>query len=151
MVIREGEVTDPAMAKAHWPVNAVGTSFGMGDATAREAIPAAATDAGYLEKGRNVAVVTIPESHGLVAMHLSLLHESVDDWRLDIPDSISGEQIFNNLKTRLTNIGENVANWPASEPEAYRLVAHNVFAAIYNVDAKASHSMDDVPKTKVAP
>jgi hypothetical protein len=44
-----------------------------------------------------------------------------------------GNQVFLNLKDRLTRFGENVSAWPADVNEAYRQVAHNVYAAIYSV------------------
>jgi hypothetical protein len=133
VVIREGEISDPAVAKMHWPVNAF-------DRTDDDAMKASSTNSGdYLKKGRNVAIATIPASHGEPGLNLSMLHEPVDDWRVDIPDSISRDQIFNNLKDRLTYFGENVDKWPADVNEAYRGMAHCVMAALENVP-RASES-----------
>jgi hypothetical protein len=137
VVIREGEITDPALAKMHWPVNVTDRSG--------EAVMASGTETrSYLEKGRNVAIVSIPESHGMNAMHISMLHEPVDDWRIDVPDNISRAQIYSNLKDRLTHFGENVAKWPDNVDEAYRHVSHCVLASVYNVPAQAG---DSVKKT----
>jgi 3-oxoacyl-ACP reductase-like protein len=141
VLIREGEVTDPMLAKANWPVMAVDASDRAGDA-----IPASGTmEPNYLDKGRNVAVVTLPAGNGFPAFRLSMVHESVDDWRLDIPDRITTDQIYTNLKNRLTYIGENVPSWPKTAEEAHRLVAQNIFAAIYNV------SPTDMDKSAGAP
>jgi hypothetical protein len=129
LVVREGEIADPAVAKMHWPVMVT-------ERTEGEAQRASAVASGdYLVKGRNVALVTVPASHGMPAMTLSMLHEPVDDWRIDIPDGVSREMIYKNLKDRLTSFGENVDKWPGDVNEAYRHVAHSVFAAFSNVTA----------------
>ena len=127
VVIREGEVTDPTLAKTRWPVAVTDRAFKDNEAAKSP------TSAEYLEKGRNVAVVRIPASHGMPAMTISMLHEAVDDWRMDIPDSVSGTQVFQNLKDRLTKFGDNVSAWPADMNEAYRQVAHSVYASVYNL------------------
>jgi hypothetical protein len=127
VVVREGEITDPAVAKMHWPINVLNRAD-------EDAMKASASNSGdYLKKGRNVAIVTIPESHGKPALNVSMLHEPVDDWRIDLPDSISRDQIYSNLKDRLTGFGENVDKWPADANEAYRAMAHCVTAAVCNV------------------
>src|SRR5262245_41746617 len=131
VVIREGEITDPAVAKMHWPVTVMNRA---GD----DAMKASSVDSGdYLKKGRNVAIATIPESHGKPALNISMLHEPVDDWRIDLPDSISRDQIYSNLKDRLTTFGENVDKWPADVNEAYRGMSHCVLAAVCNVPASS--------------
>lgn len=89
--------------------------------------------ADYLENGRNVAIASVAASHGLPGINVSLVHEPVDDWRIDIPDNITGQQLHDNVKAALTSIGDNVASWPADANEAYRMVAHRLLLAAYNV------------------
>jgi hypothetical protein len=138
VVIREGEIADPAVAKAHWPLQVFDRN------TDPDAVKASAVNSGdYLVKGRNVAIVTIPAGHGMQGMNLSFLHEPVDDWRLDISDQISRDQIYSNLKDRLTHFGENVDKWPGDVNEAYREMTHHVISAVSNAPlstaAKKAH------------
>jgi hypothetical protein len=102
------------------------TSGNLGDAS------------GYLERGRNVAIVIVPASHGMPGLRVSAIHEPVDDWRIDIADNITGQQLRDNLKTTLTHIGDNSDKWPADVNEAYRHVAHGILMAIGNVPMTAA-------------
>lgn len=95
-------------------------------------------DMSYLERGRNVALVTVPASHGMPGLHLSMIQEPVDDWRIDLPDKLSGQQIHDNLKTALTHVGENINSLPADVNEAYRHVAHTVLMAMHGVPIDAA-------------
>lgn len=129
LLVLEGEVTDPALAKLHWPLRVTNTR-------SNEPIQASdsSSSAEYLDKGRNVAIVTIPStSNAMPTLYLSMLHENVDSWRIDIPDSISGEQIYNNLLANLTRFAEKIDSWPANVNEASRQLTYTVFSAVYNV------------------
>jgi len=131
VMIKEGEVTDAATAQKNWPVRVTGMS-------PREPANANTFEtASYLENGRNVAVVVVPKGHGNPGIAVSMLHEQVDDWRIDIADNITGQQVYDNLKACLTKCGDNVAEWPADKNEAYRGMAHGVLVAIYNVPRDA--------------
>lgn len=122
--IHEGEVTDAATAKTHWPVAVRAT---------RDVPANTATSAEYLENGRNVAIVTVPASHDMPAITISMIHEPVDDWRIDLPDNITGDQVYSNVKTALTNLGDNVAAWPADVNDAYAAFGHRLLMAVYDV------------------
>lgn len=128
VLVLEGEVTDTALARMHWPLRATG-------AQNNEPIQASesASSGQYLDKGRNVAVVVVPSIGDRPTLYVSMIHENVDDWRMDVPDSITGEQIFNNLITGLTRFNEQVDAWPSSVGEAQRQLVHVIVAAIYNV------------------
>lgn len=129
LIVLEGEVTDPALAKMHWPLRVTNTR-------SNEPIQAgdSSSSAEYLDKGRNVAIVTIPSTAtSTPTLYLSMLHENVDSWRIDIPDSITGEQIYNNLLANLTRFSEKIDSWPANVNEASRQLTYSVFSAIYNV------------------
>jgi len=135
-----GEVSDSAQALASWPVDAM-TGKGR---QAGEAVPAGSREevdkpfggAKNLEKGRNIALVRIPASHGLPAVNASMIHEAIDNWRFDIPNNRTGQQIHDDLLAELTAMSEHYKDWPNDINEAYRMATHHVVAAVYGVKAK---------------
>jgi len=136
--ILQGEVADPNVAMANWPVPATMQMAAKPADERGTAVVAGAVqgDKGdiNLERGRNVALVRVPASHGLPALTLSLIHELPDQWRIDLPNNITGEQLKSNLLTHLTHVASMKDKWPADENEAYRAVSHHIFMALYNVD-----------------
>jgi len=130
--IKEGEITNPTEVSRHWPVSPVMTADG-----AKTVASNAPESVKYLDQGRNVAVVMFPASHGLPGTTVSMIHEAVDDWRIDVPDNLSGQQIYDNLKTALTSFGDNVAAWPADQTEAYRNIGHRVVMSVYGLPVTA--------------
>ena len=92
-------------------------------------------EARNLEQGRDVALVRVPSGHGLPELTVSLIHEKPDAWRIDVPDQLSGQKLYDNLLNQLTRVGENTSQWPADKEDAYRHVSHCVLMAVLDVDA----------------
>jgi hypothetical protein len=90
-----------------------------------------------LDKGRNVAILHFPASHGMPALTVSMIHELPDSWKIDVPDNVDGQRLHDQLLNHLTQFGEAKDQWPADVNEAHRLAAHHVLAAIYDVNAPA--------------
>jgi hypothetical protein len=90
-----------------------------------------------LEKGRNIAYVTVAASHGLPELKVPLIHELPDVWKIDVPDSVTGQKLYDNLLKHLTMANEHKDQWPADVNDAYRMVSHHVLTAILDVDEKA--------------
>ena len=63
-----------------------------------------------------------------------MIHELPDTWKIDLPDSVGGQQLHDNLLKHLTMVDEDRANWPADKNEAYRTVARHVMMAIMETD-----------------
>jgi len=105
---------------------------------AGQPIPPADTKTGggdrNLDKGRNIAYVTVAASHGLPELKVPLIHELPDVWKIDVPDSVDGAKLYNNLLTHLTMANEHKDQWPADENDAYRAVAHHILTAILDVN-----------------
>lgn len=147
LAIVQGEVSDPALVQGNWPVRSTPSiadraADAADDAMNGDAQPAAARDTTEgatapenrnLEQGREVAVIEFTESHGQPAVVLSMIHENPDNWRIDIPDDISGQQLMDNLLTQLTIVGDSSATWPADKNDAYRLVTHHVLLGLEGV------------------
>jgi hypothetical protein len=91
-----------------------------------------------LEKGRNVAMVRVAESHGLPELQVPLIHELPDMWKIDVPDNVSGQKLYDNLLTHLTMANEQKDKWPSDVNDAYREVTHHVLMAVLDVDQSAT-------------
>jgi hypothetical protein len=141
-----GEIEDPEAVAANWPVKAVAPRAGEQDAVAAAAAEKAGkeNDQGNadpdlnanIEKGRDVAVATVPASHGLPAVNVSLIREA-KGWRVDVPNNLTGEQFKNNLARHLAHVKDGADQWPADKNDAAAMVAHHVLMAAYNVDMPA--------------
>lgn len=86
-----------------------------------------------IEKGKSVAIVTLPSSHNLPELNLSLIEGGMNTWKLDVPDTLTGQQLYDQLLNHLTVFGDMSNQWPADVNEAYRMAAHHVFMACYNI------------------
>jgi hypothetical protein len=93
-----------------------------------------------LEKGRNVAYITVAASHDLPELKIPLIHELPDMWKIDVPDEVTGQMLYDNILKHLTMTNEMKDKWPADENEAYRMVAHHVLMGVMNVDENTAHT-----------
>jgi len=131
-----GDIQDPQQVASAWPVPAVVAAPG-------EAVQAAAQQQGTtpadkdsnIEKGRDVAIATIPASHGLPAVHVSLMQEA-GGWKIDLPNNVSGQQLHDNLLKHMNMISDHQAQWPASPEAAELAFTHHIMMGLYGVDAQ---------------
>lgn len=134
----QGEVADPNVALANWPVAATGGEAvtASNKETANRDTKQEKREASEekLQKGRNVAIVHFPAAYGLPAMNVSMIHQLPAFYCVDIPNTRTGEQVYNDLLNHLTWIGEHVDQWPADVNDAYRMVAYHAVAAVEGVD-----------------
>jgi hypothetical protein len=91
-----------------------------------------------LDKGRNVAIVNFPASHGAQPLTVSMIHELPDNWKIDVPDNVARDpnQLYNHLLTHLTALNEMKDKWPDDVNEGYRMVSHHVLMAVYGIPHK---------------
>lgn len=131
-----GEIQDPQQVASAWPVQAVVAAPG-------EALQAAAQQPGgtpadkdsNIEKGRDVAIATIPASHGLPAVHVSLIQEATG-WKIDLPNSVTGQQLHDNLLKHMDMINDMQAKWPADANAAELAFTHHIMLGLYGADAE---------------
>jgi len=146
ITIMTGEVADPMALVGKWPVDA-----GLGMNPAGKVSP---TDAQIardktfggkvnLEKGRNVAIAHLKESHGMPGLTASMIHETASGWKFDIPNNLTAQQLYDNLVNNLSRVSANKANLPADINDGYREVSHAVVAALYGVDLSRGTAMDN--------
>jgi hypothetical protein len=127
--IVQGEVSDASAAANSW--SAV--------ATADQAVVAGVNSVQQqrntkeLTKGRAVAIIRIPGGEGLPDLNVSMLHQALSGWYVDLPADRSGEQIYNDLSAHLTYITTHQDKWPDSINGGYQMVARSVVGALYGV------------------
>jgi hypothetical protein len=133
--IVQGEVSDPTAAAASvWPVAA----------TVAQAVDAGANsqqqqqcNAKELTMGQAVAVIQFPAGDGLLPIHVSLVHQTLTGWYVDLPVERTGVQIYTDLSSHLTYIAAHQDQWPSDVNEGYRMVARNVASALYGTTSPA--------------
>jgi len=88
-----------------------------------------------------MATVIIPPKSQMSEVTLHLVNEGtvMNAWRIDIPDTISGQRLHDSLLKHLTMIDDMKAQWPSDVNEAYRHVATHVLAAL--CDSGSSSTM----------
>jgi len=128
--IVQGEVSDPATAAAsNWPAPVI----------AGQAVPVNASsdqqtcNTKELTNGRAVAIIQLPASDGLLAIHVSLIHQALTGWYVALPVERTGAQIYTDLSARLSYVATHQDLWPSDVVDGYRMVARNVAAALYGV------------------
>jgi hypothetical protein len=164
--IIEGEVEDPAVAMTNWPLPPAGEQGQAGRASreasggvvskaateAREATDNARQAAGNvvgnrskqsdqkdsnIEKGRDVAVAAFPASHGVPGVRVSMIQEATG-YRVDVPNSLTGEELSRNLAQQLRQFADHSAQWPDDVNQAQVAAAHHVLAGVYGVSEQSA-------------
>lgn len=78
------------------------------------------------DAGRNTASVTIPESHGMPALKVAMIHEFPDSWRIDVPDTLDAAGVRSAATQSLQKCMSMKADWPADVNDAYLAVTHTL-------------------------
>jgi hypothetical protein len=138
--IVQGEVSDPSVALGGWPVaitaDAVTAGSRQSPADSSDKTVKNEVDSAKLDKGRNVALIRLPGTGDSPAITASMIHELPMFYRVDVPNSRTGEQIYNDVLNHLTYLGDHLDQWPANETDAYRAFAYHAVAAVYGLDMK---------------
>lgn len=78
------------------------------------------------------ADVIIPSSEAVGTMTLKVVNEGtmMNSWKINIPDSISGNDLKGRLQKQLADINNSKASWPAKSDEAARNVAARILSTV---------------------
>jgi len=82
------------------------------------------------------ATGTIAGGHGMPDLSLAFVGEG-GKWRLDIPDTVDGKKLHDNLLAALTALQDS-STWDADKVTAARGVAHRILAAVMDKPASSS-------------
>jgi hypothetical protein len=131
--IVEGEVSDPTAAANNWPVAAYGQAANTIANSDQQQ-----SNTKELTKGRAVAIIRFPAGDGLPELNVSLLHQTLTGWYVDVPVDRTGEQVYNDLSSHLNYIANHQDQWPSDINDGYRMVARQVVGALYGVSAQGA-------------
>jgi hypothetical protein len=95
-----------------------------------------------LKPGESVATVDVASMHNLPYVRVPLVHQLPDSWRIDVPNTLTAQQLHDNILKQLTAVDEAKDRWPADVNDAYRLVAHRITMAVMNVDEPSMNRTD---------
>jgi hypothetical protein len=125
----QGEVSDASSAANNWSAAPTADQAVMAGVNSAQQ----QCNAKALTNGRAVAIVRIPAGDGLPDINVSLLHQTLEGWYVDLPVDRSGEQIYNDLSSQLTFLTTHQDKWPGAVSEGYRMIARGVAASLYGV------------------
>ena len=80
---------------------------------------------------KTMAHAVIPAGHSLPSLTIPLVKDAAA-WRIDLPDTVTGEQLKQGVLTHLTQADQMKSQWPADVLEAKRMVVHHVYAGLFN-------------------
>jgi hypothetical protein len=83
-----------------------------------------------LEAGRKVATVTVVGKNGGADLQVPLIKEKPDAWRIDVPDSVDGPRLKDNVVAHLNKLTSMKDQWPDDINDAYRAVAIHMLRAV---------------------
>jgi len=139
--IVQGVVTNPQVAAANWPVPPNEQLARSSEERARVASERERGDtqvkdvqAADLQKSSGVALMRFRSFENLPEVTASLINEKGGGWVFDIPTNITAQQLHTQLQNHLTWFGQHVDQWPSDETQAYRMAAHHVLMALYDVN-----------------
>jgi hypothetical protein len=143
-MIVQGVVTDPNVAAMNFPVRPARQEAQLAggrerardarDANEKEGSQVEHVAAKDLQDSKNVATMHFPSQGMLPDVTASLVEEGmIGTWRFAVPKSMNSQQLHTQLQNQLSYFGRDVSQWPATEADAYRIVAQRVVLALYNV------------------
>jgi hypothetical protein len=84
----------------------------------------------------NAVSATIPSSHGMPGVAVSLVREG-GDWKINVPDTLTPQRLVENLARQLSMANQRREQWPEDAKQAQQAIAHHVMMAITDTDAAA--------------
>jgi len=90
---------------------------------------------------RDYAVVMIKASHGAPDVKLNVIYDGLlRGYKIDVPDTLDGQKLHDNLLTHLNHIASMKDQWPSDVNDAQRAVAHHILAAITDAPMSSSNT-----------
>jgi hypothetical protein len=96
--------------------------------------------------GERISVIIPQEAQApTVVLHLTREDATATSWKLDLPDTVDAQQLQANLQRHVATVSDQPDQLPASEDEAYVLVAQHVLAAMTDASAAVERGNTDRP------
>lgn len=98
-----------------------------------------------LKQGDKIAVLQLPADQQLPELTASFVQSQGGKWTLDIPDTMDGAKLRQNLSEHIRYIAQNKDTLPADADKASQAIAHHVLMALYDVDMPMGAGMQPQP------
>jgi hypothetical protein len=86
-----------------------------------------------IEKGRDVASVSLPAMGDAPALTVPMIHELPAMWKINVPDSMDATKLRENLSKHLDMVADS-SKWPSDEKQAMAMVTRHVLMAVLDTD-----------------
>jgi len=100
---------------------------------------------------KRLATVILPaaKEQQLDAVTLRVVDEGtlLTDWRVNCPDTLTAQKLHDNLSGRLSSLLQHKDQWPAESRDAYRIVSHQILAALTDQPVQSPTPMMDGRRT----
>jgi len=93
-----------------------------------------------LDKGRDIASVTLPAATGAPEVRIPLIHEFPMQWKVNVPDTLTYAKLHDNLVKHLGMVTDMKDRWASDELTARKEVARHVFMAILDLKDTGSNA-----------
>ena len=93
-----------------------------------------AADTNRNDPGRNIATVTVNNAMG--GLQVPMIHEMPDAWKIDVPDSVDGPKLKQNIIEHLNAAVAMKDQWPADPQQAYANLSTHMLKALMDQPAE---------------
>ncbi|HEV7300102.1 MAG TPA: hypothetical protein VGN72_12105 [Tepidisphaeraceae bacterium] len=93
-----------------------------------------AADTNRNDPGRNIATVTVNNKMG--NLQVPMIHEMPDAWKIDVPDSVDGPKLKQNIIAHLNAAVAMKDQWPADANQAYANLSTHMLQALMDKPAE---------------
>lgn len=126
--IAVGQITNPALL-SNWPLENRSSNESR-DINQNNNNQNRATGSERALEGSNVAIVTFPAEHNMPEVTVSMIRQG-NIWKIEIPEKLDKQALHDSLVHWLSSFDQQ--SWPKDQNTAYRMAAHCVAAALYDV------------------
>jgi len=96
-----------------------------------------------IEKGRDIAVVTLPAVQDAPELTVPMIHEVPMAWKVNVPDTLTYQKLHDNLMKHLSMIADKKDSWPADEKTAEQQVVRHVLMAVLDVEPNGAQAASE--------
>jgi hypothetical protein len=86
------------------------------------------------------ATVVLAEGQQMPEVRIDMRREAMGRFKIDVPDTFTARQLYDNLLKELTIFDEGKSSWPDNPDEGYRMASHRVFMAVSSTQDMSSEN-----------
>jgi hypothetical protein len=97
------------------------------------------------------ASFALKRANGKTTLPAPMVCERNNDWKINVPASLTAQRLRDNLLAELKGINNQAAHWPTNEASACRLVSHRVLLAVLDRPMAGKSSQSAAASTSARP